>query len=148
VGAGLERIGFVLRQQIIWVKPFGIPSRTHYSQREPCWYAVRKDATAEWLGDTRQTTVLEAPSPKMMMGGSDEAKFDHPTQKPSECMARPIRNHRGDVYEPFAGSGTMIIAAETFGRRCYALEIEPRYVQVAIERWQGFTGREVVRVDG
>jgi DNA modification methylase len=149
VGSGLERIGFVLRQQIIWIKPFGIPSRTHYnSQHEPCWYAVKKGSTAEWLGDTRQTTVLEAPSPKMMMGGSDEEKFDHPTQKPAECMARPIRNHRGDVYEPFAGSGTTIIAAEQLGRRCYAIEIEPRYVQVAIERWQGFTGREAVRLDG
>ena len=84
----------------------------------------------------------------MMMGGSDEEKFDHPTQKPAECMARPIRNHRGDVYEPFAGSGTTIIAAEQLGRRCYAIEIEPRYVQVAIERWQGFTGRQAVRIDG
>jgi DNA modification methylase len=149
VGAGLERIGFVLRQQVIWVKPFGIPSRTHYnSQHEPCWYAVKQGATAEWVGDTRQTTVIEAPSPKMMMGGSDEEKFDHPTQKPAECMARPIRNHRGDVYEPFAGSGTTIVAAETLGRRCYGLEIEPRYVQVAIERWQRFSGREAVRLDG
>ncbi len=120
VGAGLERIGFVLRQQVIWVKPFGIPSRTHYnSQHEPCRYGVKKGATAEWVGDTRQTTVIEAPSPKMMMGGSDEQKFDHPTQKPAETMARPIRNHRGDVYEPFAGSGTTIVAAEQLGRRCY-----------------------------
>ena len=149
VGQGLERVGFVLRQQVIWVKPFGIPSRTNYnSQHEPCWYAVRSGSTAEWLGDTRQTTVLELASPKMMMGGSAEAKFDHPTQKPAEAMARPIRNHRGDVYEPFAGSGTTIVAAEQLGRRCYALELEPRYVQVCIERWQGFTGREAVRLDG
>jgi DNA modification methylase len=52
------------------------------------------------------------------------------------------------VYDPFLGSGTTLIAAERLGRRCYAMEIEPRYVQVAIERWQGFTGREAVRLDG
>jgi len=63
----------------------------------------------------------------------------------------PIRNHLrpGEaVYEPFSGSGTTLMAAETLGRRCYAMEIDPKYVQVAIERWQNFTGRTAERVDG
>lgn len=147
VGRGMESIGFDLHQMIIWVKPYGVIGRTHYNyQHEPCWYAVRKGAIAEWIGDTRQTTVWEAVSPKMMMASAGEEKFDHPTQKPFECMARPIRNHRGNVYDPFVGSGTTIIAAETLGRRCYALEIEPRYVQVCLERWAAFTGRKAERV--
>ena len=121
-------------------------SRSAYNwKHEPCLYAVRKGKTAEWIGDTRQTTVWEHPSPKMAGGGGSEEKFDHPTQKPAECMASPIRNHRGDVYEPFSGSGTTLIAAEQLGRRCYAMEIDPKYVQVAKERWEAFAGRTAVR---
>jgi hypothetical protein len=146
---GLEALGFELRQQIVWVKTLAAMSRSAYNwQHEPCLYAVRKGKTAEWIGDTRQTTVWEYPSPKMIVGGSTEEKFDHPTQKPAECMARPIRNHRGDVYEPFSGSGTTLIAAEQLGRHCYAMEIDPKYVQVATERWQNFTGRTAERLDG
>ena len=68
----------------------------------------------------------------------------HGTQKPVACMLRPILNNsaRGDaVYEPFAGSGTTIIAAEKAGRRCVAMEIEPRYCDVIVTRWQNFTGK-------
>jgi DNA modification methylase len=71
----------------------------------------------------------------------------HGTQKPVECMLRPILNNsaRGDaVYEPFAGSGTTIIAAEKAGRRCVAMEIEPRYCEVIVTRWQNFTGNQAV----
>jgi len=95
-----------------------------------------KGRTAHWQGDGSQTTLWTLASPKMTHGGSTESKFDHPTQKPIEAMARPIRNHRGDVYDPFLGSGTTLIAAELLGRVCHAMELEPSYVQVAIERWQ------------
>ena len=95
-----------------------------------------KGRTAHWQGDGSQTTPWTLASPKMTHGGSTESKFDHPTQKPIEAMARPIRNHRGDVYDPFLGSGTTLIAAELLGRVCHAMELEPSYVQVAIERWQ------------
>ena len=107
--------------------------------------------TVPFRGERNQSTVWRAPSPKMIMAGSEEAKADHPTQKPIVLFETPISNHLrpGEaVYEPFLGSGTTLIAAERLGRRCYALEIEPRYVQVCIERWQGFTGREAVRLDG
>jgi DNA modification methylase len=87
----------------------------------------------------------------MIMAGSDEEKLDHPTQKPVVLFETPIRNHTrpGDlVYDPFTGSGTAIVAAEALGRRTLAMEIDPRYVQVAIERWERFTGRTAERVDG
>lgn len=80
----------------------------------------------------------------MIMAGSDEEKLDHPTQKPVLLFETPIRNHLpagGLLYDPFVGSGTAIIAAESLHRRCLALGIDPRYAQVAIERWERFTGR-------
>jgi len=145
VSQGLERIGFELRQQIIWAKTQAAMSRSAYNwQHEPCWYAVRKGKTASWRGSHSDTTLWEMASPKMIMGGSTEQKYDHPTQKPVEAMGRAIGHHAGDVYEPFSGSGTTLIAAETLGRRCYAMEIDPKYVQVAVERWQNFTGSKAV----
>jgi DNA modification methylase len=71
----------------------------------------------------------------------------HGTQKPVECMRRPILAHtrRGDaVYDPFVGSGSTIIAAEQVGRRCLAMELDPIYVDVAIRRWQDFSGNSAV----
>jgi DNA modification methylase len=87
----------------------------------------------------------------MIMGGSSEEKQDHPTQKPVLHSEIPIRNHlrAGEaVYDPFAGSGTTLVAAQTLGRSCYGMEIEPRFVQVTIERWQRFSGRTAERIDG
>jgi DNA modification methylase len=84
------------------------------------------------------------------MGGSDEEKFDHPTQKPVELMRKPIRNHTTPgqiVYEPFCGSGTTLIAAEQVGRICCAVELDAKYVDVIIRRWQGFTGKQAT-LDG
>jgi len=76
----------------------------------------------------------------------------HGTQKPVECMRRPIENNSSPgqaVYEPFCGSGTTIIAAEMSGRACHAVELSPAYVDVAVRRWQDFTGqRAVLEVDG
>ncbi|CAN5766988.1 DNA modification methylase [soil metagenome] len=149
VAAGLQRIGFVIRGQIIWAKTQFAMSRSDYHwQHEPCCYAVRKGKTAGWRGAHDLSTVWELASPLQIMGGSDEEREDHPTQKPAECMARPIRHHGGDVYDPFVGSGTTLVAAEKLGRRCYAMEVDPRYAQVTIERWRTLTGRDAERVDG
>ena len=79
------------------------------------------------------------------MGGSDEEKFDHPTQKPVELMRRPILNHTqpGElVFDPFLGSGTTLAAAEVTQRVCYGLELDPKYVDVAVERWHGLSGKK------
>jgi DNA modification methylase len=80
-----------------------------------------------------------------MMGGSDEEKLDHPTQKPVELMRRPILNHTKSgelVYDPFLGSGTTLAAAEVTGRVCYGLELDPKYTDVVVERWQRLTGEK------
>ncbi|MCC6738231.1 MAG: site-specific DNA-methyltransferase [Planctomycetia bacterium] len=78
------------------------------------------------------------------MSRSNEEKVDHPTQKPVALYTRPIENHlrKGDCfYEPFGGSGTAIVAAEQRGVRCFAMELDPRFVDVIVRRWQKFTGR-------
>jgi DNA modification methylase len=78
---------------------------------------------------------------------SKEAKYDHPTQKPLELMRRPILNHtkRGAVvYDPFLGSGTTMMAAELTERICFGIDIDPRYVDVAVLRWQEYTGQEAM----
>ena len=149
VAAGLERLGFDLRQQIVWVKPAFVMSRSAYHwQHEPLWYAVRRGATAGWIGDHSQSTVWEFASPKQVMAAKTEEKFGHPCQKPHECMARPIRNHQGDVYDPFLGSGTTLIAAQQAGRAFYGMEIEPRFVDIAVKRWENFTGGTAVLETG
>ena len=87
---GLQRIGFLYPQQIVWNKGRTVLTRTHYwYQHEPCWYVRKKNAP--WFGKAGEnSTIWESPSPKFIMGGSDEDKFDHPTQKPIELMRRPI----------------------------------------------------------
>jgi DNA modification methylase len=147
---GLLRIGFLYPQQIIWNKGRIVLTRTHYwYQHEPCWYVRKKNAP--WFGKAGEnSTIWDSPSPKFIMGGSDEEKFDHPTQKPVELMRRPILNHtkRGElVYDPFLGSGTTLAAAEVTERVCYGLEIDPKYADVVVQRWQGLTGK-AAKLDG
>jgi DNA modification methylase len=138
----LEACEFQMRAQIVWAKDQLAMSRGHYHfQHEPCWYAVRKGATGHWSGDRKQSTLWEIPKPR-------KSETGHSTQKPVECMKRPIENNSkpGDyVYEPFSGSGTTIIAAEMAGRKCLAIELNPAYVDVAVMRWQTFTGKVATR---
>jgi DNA modification methylase len=147
---GLLRIGFLHHQQIIWDKGRTVLTRTHYwFQHEPCWYVRKKNAA--WYGKAGEnSTIWASPSPKFIMGGSEEEKFDHPTQKPVELMRKPILNHTkpGElVYEPFLGSGTTLAAAEGAQRVCYGLELDPKYADVVVERWQGLTGKKAI-LDG
>ncbi len=152
VAAGLTAIGFEIVAQVIWDKGLFAMGRSWYHwAHEPCWVVRKPGITHLFHGSRDQGTVWRAPSPKMIMAGSDEAKQDHPAQKPVVLFETPIRNHlkAGEaVYDPFIGSGTTLIAAETLGRRCFAIELEPRYVQVTIERWQALTGESAVRLDG
>jgi DNA modification methylase len=146
---GLLRIGFLYPQQIIWNKGRTVLTRTHYwYQHEPCWYLRKKNAP--WFGKPGEnSTIWDSPSPKFIMGGSDEEKFDHPTQKPVELMRRPILNHtkRGElVYDPFLGSGTTLAAAEITERVCYGLELDPKYVDVIVQRWQTLAGKQATLV--
>ncbi|MCK1616589.1 site-specific DNA-methyltransferase [Bradyrhizobium sp. 159] len=136
VAESLEASGFAIRSQIIWDKTRLVIGRGDYHwQHEPAWYAVKKGKTGHWAGDRKQTTVWSISHQKSETG--------HGTQKPVECMKRPIENNSSPgqaVYEPFSGSGTTLIAAEMTGRACYAVELSPAYVDVAVQRWQAFTG--------
>jgi DNA modification methylase len=142
VAESLLASGFSLRSQIIWAKPRLVLSRGHYHwQHEPCWYAVREGGQGHWQGARDQTTIWA------IDGTTEDQDTSRSTQKPVECMRRPIQNNSkpGDaVYEPFSGSGTTIIAAELENRRCYAVELAPEYVDVAVLRWQAFTGKHAV----
>jgi len=103
---------------------------------------VRKKG--HWTGDRKQTTLWTIPS-----GGQDTDTV-HGTQKPVECMRRAMLNNSSPgqaVYDPFLGSGTTLIAAQTTGRTCLAVELEPLYVDVAIRRWQEFTGEQATLLD-
>jgi len=140
VQTSLEQAGFALRAQIIWAKDRLVLSRGDYHwQHEPCWYAVREGRPGHRTPDRSPTTLWTIPA-------RDDDGHGHGTQKPVECMRRPLEHHLAtDVYEPFAGSGTTLIAAEQLGRRCYAIEIEPQYVQVILDRWAAFTGQQPVK---
>lgn len=126
VQASLEACDFQIRSQIVWAKDRFALSRGHYHwHHEPCWYACR--GTGHWIGDRKQSTLWQ-------IKARDDSGSGHSTQKPLECMARAIRNHSGDVYEPFAGSGTTMVAAENLGRICYAIELHPPYCAVILNR--------------
>jgi DNA modification methylase len=141
VQQSLERAGFAIRAQIIWAKDRLALSRGDYHwQHEPCWYAVREGGKGHRTDDRTQTTLWSIPA-------RDDAGHGHGTQKPVECMERPVRNHLADtVYEPFAGSGTTVIACERTGRTCMAMELDPGYCDVVVRRWEHFTGRKAERV--
>jgi DNA modification methylase len=145
VADSLLAAGFAIRSQIIWAKDRLVLSRGDYHwQHEPCWYAVRAKGKGHWAGDRKQTTLWQ------IANKDQDTDTVHGTQKPVECMRRPILNNSVPgqaVYEPFMGSGTTLIAAETTGRVCYGVELNPAYVDVAIERWQSFTGEEAVLVE-
>ena len=151
VADSLIACDFTLRSQIIWNKSVMAMGRGDYHwKHEPCWYAVR--GTGHWTGDRKQTTVWDFASPLHIMGGSKEKKTPHPTQKPVECMRRPIVNNSSPgqaVYDPFLGSGTTLIACEMEGRACHGLELNPAYCDVIVKRWEDFTGKkaELIRED-
>ena len=159
VQPSLRAAGFETRAQIVWVKTRPVISRGAYhwqhepalyvvkegeadgwqrfvAEHEPAQYAVRKGKAARWEGGRKQSTVWFIEHLKSDTG--------HSAQKPVECMRKPMENNSkaGDaVYDPFLGSGTSLIAAEMSARRCLALELKPAYCDVAVERWQAFTGR-------
>jgi DNA modification methylase len=141
VQRSLESVSFEMRSQIIWGKSRHIISRGHYHwQHESCFYAVRKGGTGHWAGDRKQTTLWKIDKPQ-------KSETGHSTQKPVECMKRPIENNSSPgqaVYEPFSGSGTTIIAGEMTGRCVHAIELNPSYVDVAVSRWQAFTGKPAI----
>jgi DNA modification methylase len=130
-----------IRAQIIWAKhQFVIGRGDYHPHHEPCWYAVRKGKVGHYNGDRTQSTLWQIDKPQ-------KSETGHSTQKPIECMKRPIENNSapGDhVYEPFSGSGTTIIAGEMTGRHVHAIELNPAYVDIAVKRWQDFTSQQAI----
>ena len=141
VAESLLACDFGIRAQIIWGKSqFVIGRGDYHPQHEPCWYAVRKGKAGRYDGGRKQSTLWDIEKPR-------KSETGHSTQKPVECMKRPIENNSSPgqaVYEPFSGSGTTIIAGEMTGRSIYAVELNPAYVDVAVKRWQDFTGQKAI----
>ena len=136
VQQSLEHADFEIRSQIIWAKNrFALSRGRYHWQHEPCWYAVKGETN--WAGDRSQSTLWSI--------NVEILDTNHGTQKPVECMRRPILNNSSPghaVYEPFSGSGTTIIASEQTGRACHAIELSPAYVDLAVKRWQDYTGQK------
>jgi DNA modification methylase len=137
VSQNIEDAGFDIVAQIIWVKNNIVIGRGDYHYKhEPCWYAVRKGKNHNWQGSRKESSVWEIDKPL-------KSETGHSTQKPLECMSKPIENNTaiGDlVYDPFLGSGTTMVAAHRLGRRCFGVEIDPAYCAVSIQRWVDVTG--------
>lgn len=137
------RHGAFVHQQIIWCKDRPILTRSWYMwQHEPCFFG--------WVRPNRPPRVAEdhPRSVWVIPTIAPGTQTDHPTSKPVELFAVPMRQHTavGDVcYEPFAGSGSQVIAAEQLGRRCFAMEISETYCDVVVRRWEQFTGQKAER---
>jgi DNA modification methylase len=146
VATHLSNCDFEIVSQLIWVKQHFALSRGDYHwQHEACWYAVRKGKKHNWQGARDQSTTWEIKNNNSFGNSNKEETHGHGTQKPIECMSRPIVNNSmpGDwIYDPFGGSGTTLIAAEKLGRRCAMIEIDPHYCDIIIKRWQKFTGKD------
>ena len=126
----------LIHRQIIWCKPSLVFGRGDYHwQHELCFYGWRRGNKPPFYGPRNQTTLWKI---------GRETNKSHPTAKPVELWNAPIENHTKPgmvLYEPFSGSGSQIIAAEKLGRKCYAMELSPQYVDLTVQRWQEFTGQ-------
>jgi DNA modification methylase len=138
--ASIQAAGIEHHQWLIWVKDRLVLGHSHYHYRhEHVFYGWR--GKTSWQGSRKEDSVWEEDRP--------QSSPQHPTMKPASLCVRAIENssETGDVVaDPFLGSGTTLIAAERTGRRCYGMEIDPRYCRVAIARWEAFTGERAEKV--
>lgn len=136
-------IGWQVREVLIWNKNSMVLGRQDYQwKHEPCLYGWKDGASHLWASDRKQTTVIDFNKPN---------KSDiHPTMKPVGLFDYQIQNNTkgGDiVLDLFNGSGTTIIACEQNGRKAYCMELDPKYVDAAIDRWEKFTGQKAVKLN-
>ena len=131
--------GFEIRNQIIWNKSIHAISRGDYHwKHEPCWYAVRKGFKSKWSGKRDQNTVWDCPPPHGY--NSKEDHTGHPSQKPVALIEKALMNHDCEtVYDPFLGSGSTLIACEKVGKRCFGLEIDPKFASLIVKRYASYT---------
>lgn len=138
--AAMVSVGLKVRQCLIWEKNSLIMGRQDYQwQHEPCLYGWKDGAAHAWYSDRKQSTILRFDKPTRSK--------EHPTMKPVALIAYQISNSTkpgNSVLDPFGGSGTTLIACEQLGRTCYMMEIDPKYVQVIIDRWEAMTGEKAV----
>jgi DNA modification methylase len=144
----VTELGWKLRQTLVWVKDRLVLGHSDYHYRhEPILYGVlpgggrRGRGAAGWYGDDSQTSVFEVPRPS--------ASPDHPTSKPVALVAAMLGNStkRGDlVLDPFGGSGSTLMACEQLGRKARLLELDPRYCDVVVKRWEALTGQIAERI--
>ena len=138
----VQAVGWTVREVLVWNKNHFTLGRQDYQwKHEPCLYGWNDGAAHYWAGGRAQSTVLDYDRPIR----SEE----HPTMKPIQLFDRLIRNScpkGGIVYDPFGGSGTTLLACEQNGRTCWMVELDPRYVQVIIDRWEKLTGEKAVKI--
>ena len=140
--AAAAAAGYEIRCEIVWNKnhaQFGALSAQYKQKHEPCYYCFKKGHSARWNGPTNEVTVWDI--------DRSVKNEHHPTQKPVELALRAIKNHEADsVLDLFLGSGSTLIACEKTNRICYGMEIDPKYVDVIIARWEKFTGNKAVKL--
>ena len=138
-----KNTGWKIRQCLIWVKNSIVLGRQDYQwKHEPCLYGWKDGAAHYFVDDRTQSTVWEFNKPLRNM--------EHPTMKPVDLIARAINNSsRSDniVLDIFGGSGTTLIACEQLNRKCYMMELDPKYCDVIIKRWETLTGEKAVKID-
>ena len=143
-----RRAGFHHAATLIWAKTRATLGRSDYGwEHEPILFGWRRGAAHRWHGGQKESTVWKFPRDRI----SGPGESGHPTVKPVSLVERAMLNSslpEDSVLDPFIGSGTSLIAAERLGRRCFAVEIEPRFVDLAIARWEAFTGRSAELIDG
>jgi DNA modification methylase len=142
--------GWRFHQTLVWVKDSLVPGHSDYQLRHEGVMFGYKPASGRrgrgargWYGGNDATSVFEVPRPK--------ASPEHPTSKPVALVAPMIKNSsrsREIILDPFLGSGSTLIAAEQLGRRCFGIELDPRYADVAVRRWEQVTGKTAQRIEG
>jgi DNA modification methylase len=134
----LTKAGWVVRNWIIWnknVAQFGAIGAQYKTKHEPCIYAFKKGKSANWAGPNNEVTVWDVTR--------DSKNEHHPTQKPVELAKRAMSNHTvKEVLDLFGGSGSTLIAAENTNRICYMMELDPKYCDVIVKRWENLTGQK------
>jgi site-specific DNA-methyltransferase (adenine-specific) len=141
--AAATEVGWRVRQCLVWNKNSLVMGRQDYHwKHEPCLYGWKDGAAHYWGSDRTQTTVLDFARPSR--------NGEHPTMKPVDLIEYQVKNSskRGDtVLDLFGGSGTTLIACEKTGRTARLMELDPRYCDVIVRRWQDFTGQRATHAE-
>ncbi len=139
----LNEVGLKIRQQLIWNKnTITFSHKDYHWKHESCLYGWKEGKKHNWYNDRKQTTVLDFDKPNR--------NREHPTMKPIDLISYLVNNSskKDDVVlDSFGGSGSTLIACEQLNRKCYMMELDPKYVDVIIDRWEKFTGKEAVKIN-